>query len=51
MKSPVKVYLCGSETNGLALEADLSTTRTALLKLPEIVVLTSLKRADVVYTV
>ncbi len=51
MKFPIKVYLCGSEGNGWALDADLATTRQALLALPELVELTSLRRADVVYTV
>ncbi len=51
MKFPVKVYLCGSEENGWALDADLATIRLAMLKLPEFVEFTSLKHADVVYTV
>lgn len=51
MEYPVKVYLCGSEQNGWALDADLETTRQALAQLPDLVKLTSLKNADVVHAV
>ena len=51
MNFPVKVYLCGSEVNGWALDADLATTRQSLLHLPELVELVPLQDADVVYSV
>ncbi len=51
MGRPVKVYLCGSENNGWALDTDLRLTRESLLSIPETVTLTSLEDADVIHSV
>jgi len=48
----IKVYLCGSENIGWALDADLAATLTALRRMPDLVTLTnSPAGADVVYSV
>lgn len=51
MRTPIKVYLCGSENNGWALDTDLALTRESLLALPDLVELSSLTDADVVHSV
>jgi glycosyltransferase involved in cell wall biosynthesis len=51
MTRPIRVHLTGTEISGWALDADVATTRTALLALEGQVELTSLEDADVVHSV
>ena len=50
MTRPIRVHLTGTEISGWALDADVATTRTALLALEGQVELTSLEDADVVHS-
>jgi glycosyltransferase involved in cell wall biosynthesis len=51
MARPIRVHLTGGEQSGWALDADVATTRAALLALEGQVELTSLEDADVVHSV
>ena len=51
MARPIRVHLTGGEQSGWALDADLTTTRMALLALEGQVELTALEDADVVHSV
>lgn len=51
MITPLKVFLCGSENNGWALDADMATTRESLSALGDRIQFTTLERADIVHSV